>query len=220
MTKIWYYLILFLVGVGIGVGGTMTAPDYLSPYLPDMIRGDTEIVEGVVTAKERKRAWLLITVNTPQGAILSTFKNKVDEIELLVEEGDAIELSLHQYEPFVEDPAIKRVRKGVTPWEMRGRKENLLPQRDNKAPLTLPGKKKHQSFTPKTTAPLTSPVKPGIKEPADRGVEKGGPAQPAGKETKKEGKTKETGDKESTPEEDTKREETDVQKKDNREKTL
>jgi hypothetical protein len=108
-------LVAFFVGVALGVGGTIFVPDLIAPYLPEMIRSKGTAVGGVVVAKQKKAAWLLLTVNTPQGAILATFKKKVEEVELLVEEGDSIVLFLHAYMPFVNNPIIKQVTKGVTP---------------------------------------------------------------------------------------------------------
>jgi hypothetical protein len=108
----WLFILTFIVGLGLGIGGTYFAPDLLGPYLPAMFQRRGELVQGEVVAKQEKMPWLLLTINTPQGAILATFRKKVDEIALLVEVGDQIELILRSYEPFVEDPRIKRVRKG------------------------------------------------------------------------------------------------------------
>ena len=108
----WLFILSFILGLGLGIGGTYFAPDLLGPYLPEMFQRRGELVQGEVVAKQEKMPWLLLTINTPQGAILATFKKKVDEIALLVEVGDQIELILRSYEPFVEDPRIKRVRKG------------------------------------------------------------------------------------------------------------
>ncbi|MFQ5586498.1 MAG: hypothetical protein ACE5GF_06730 [Thermodesulfobacteriota bacterium] len=107
----WLFILTFIIGLGLGVGGTYFAPDLLGPYLPAMFQRRGELVQGEVVAKQEKVPWLLLTINTPHGAILATFKKKVDEIALLVEVGDQIELFLRRYEPFVEDPRIKRVRK-------------------------------------------------------------------------------------------------------------
>ncbi len=108
----WLFILTFIVGLGLGIGGAYFAPDLLGPYLPEMLQRRGELVQGEVVAKQEKMPWLLLTINTPQGAILATFRKKVDEITLLVEVGDQIELVLRKYEPFVEDPRIKRVRKG------------------------------------------------------------------------------------------------------------
>jgi hypothetical protein len=73
--------------------------------------GKTTVVKGTVMAKQKKDNVLLLTVNTPQGELLATFKKKVDEIGLLVNEKDVIEFTLPKYMPFIEDPKIIRVVK-------------------------------------------------------------------------------------------------------------
>jgi len=108
----WLFILTFLIGLGLGIGGTYFAPHLFGPYLPEMFQRKGELVEGTVVAKQEKAPWLLLTIDTAQGALLATFTNKVDEITLLVEEGDGVELFLRRYEPFVKDPRIKRVQKG------------------------------------------------------------------------------------------------------------
>jgi hypothetical protein len=61
--------------------------------------------------KQREGERLLLAVQTAQGAILVTFKKKVAEIDLLVQQGDIVTLGLSRYEPFVDEPVIERVRK-------------------------------------------------------------------------------------------------------------
>lgn len=108
-------ILIFLIGVILGIGGTIFVPNLIAPYLPEVIHSKGTAVGGVVIAKQQKAAWLLLTVNTPQGAILATFKKKVAEIELLVEKGDTIVLLLREYKPFVDNPIIKQVTKGLAP---------------------------------------------------------------------------------------------------------
>ena len=97
-------VLAFLGGLAIGVIGTVLAPRFLGPYLPRAIRGKAEPVEGTVVAKQREPERLLLTVLTPQGALLATFKERVAETALLVEVGDSVTLILPRYEPFVEGP--------------------------------------------------------------------------------------------------------------------
>lgn len=94
-----------------GVAGTLLGPRFASPYLPEVIRGKTELVEGVVVRKQQEPDRLLLTVVSERGAILATFRKKVAEINLLVEEGDTLTLALSGYRPFVDDPRVERVRK-------------------------------------------------------------------------------------------------------------
>jgi small basic protein len=106
------FVLVLLVGIALGVGGTIFAPDVAAPYLPDAVRiKKAETVDGEVVQKLREGERLRLTVQTTQGSVLATFKNKVAEIDLLVQQGDTVTLVLGRYEPFVEDPAIERVRK-------------------------------------------------------------------------------------------------------------
>lgn len=105
-------VLILLIGISIGVGGTIFGPELASPYLPDSFRiKKTETVAGEVVRKQREGDRLLLTVQTSQGTVLATFKRKVAEIDLLVQQGDALTMSVSRYAPFVEDPAIERVRK-------------------------------------------------------------------------------------------------------------
>jgi hypothetical protein len=107
----WLILVPFVVGIGVGVAGTLLVPRLASPYLPEAVRGKAELVEGVVARKQQEPDRLLLTVVAQHGAILATFRKKIAEINLLVEEGDTVTLALSGYQPFVEDPRIQRVRK-------------------------------------------------------------------------------------------------------------
>lgn len=103
--------LLFLIGLALGAVLAVIGPRLAGPYLPEALRGKVEFVEAEVTRKQREPDRLLITVVTPRGAILATFKKKIPEVDLLVAEGDALTLGLRRFEPFVEDPAIQSVRK-------------------------------------------------------------------------------------------------------------
>ncbi len=103
--------LLFLFGLVLGAVLVVIGPRVAGPYLPGLLRGKVESVEGEVMRKQREPDRLLITVVTPRGAILATFKKKIPEVDLLVAEGDALTLGLRRFEPFVEDPAIQSVRK-------------------------------------------------------------------------------------------------------------
>ena len=104
--------LILLIGIAIGVAGTIYGPELAGPYLPEgyMVK-KPEIVAGEVVRKQRDGERLLLTVQTSQGTVLATFKKKVAEIDLLVQQGDDLTLAVTRYEPFVEDPAIERVRK-------------------------------------------------------------------------------------------------------------
>lgn len=103
--------LVFLIGMTLGVVGTIFLPDLLAPYLPQSLRDSEDTVAGLVTAKERQDDRLLLTVDSPRGAVLATFSRKVAEISLLVNEGDSVTLSVRLAEPFVNDPTIRQVLK-------------------------------------------------------------------------------------------------------------
>jgi hypothetical protein len=115
-------LVAFVLGVGVGVAGTLLGPRFASPYLPETIRGKTELVEGIVARKQQEPDRLLLTVVSGPGAVLATFRKKIAEINLLVEEGDTVTLALSGYQPFVDDPPIERVRKQKPEGSGGGRK--------------------------------------------------------------------------------------------------
>ncbi|HSB34541.1 MAG TPA: hypothetical protein VLG39_08810 [Nitrospirota bacterium] len=104
-------MVPFIFGLILGVLGTIFLPGYVTPYLPSWVVGKTTVVKGTVMAKQKKDNVLLLTVNTPQGELLASFKKKVDEIGLLVNEKDVIEFTLPKYMPFIEDPKVIRVVK-------------------------------------------------------------------------------------------------------------
>ncbi len=107
--------ISFLVGIAIGVTGTLLAPRYLSPYLPAGLGGGGETLEGPVLGKRQEEGRLVLTVAAVQGAVLATFSERVAEIDLLVDVGDTITLGVTGYEPFIDDPAFRGVRKAAHP---------------------------------------------------------------------------------------------------------
>jgi hypothetical protein len=101
----------FIFGLVLGILGMVFLPNYVRPYIPEWITGKTIVVKGTVAAKQKKENVLLLTVDTPEGVLLATFKKKVDEINLLINEKDVIEFTLPKYMPFIDDPKIIRVVK-------------------------------------------------------------------------------------------------------------
>ena len=104
-------VITLILGILLGVLGTLFVPNYVRPYLPESLSGKETVVTGTVLAKQKEKQALLVTVNTPQGALLATFMRKASEVDLLVNEKDQIEFTLQKYTPFIEDPKIIRVVK-------------------------------------------------------------------------------------------------------------
>ncbi len=104
-------IVPFVLGLVLGILGAVFLPGYVRPYIPEWAAGKAVVVKGTVMAKQKKENALLLTVNTPEGALLATFKNKVDEVNLLINEKDKIEFTLPKYTPFIDDPKIIRVVK-------------------------------------------------------------------------------------------------------------
>ncbi|MBT8460908.1 MAG: hypothetical protein KJO44_00170 [Gemmatimonadetes bacterium] len=136
--------LVLLIGVVLGAAGTILLPDLLAPYLPQSLRGSEDMVAGLVTAKERQDDKLLLTVDSPSGAVLATFSKKVAEIALLVDEGDSVTLAVRLAEPFVTDPTIRQVQKA--------RRRQAQPE-----PATV---------VSETTEPDTMRLREAIEEPA------------------------------------------------------
>lgn len=126
-------ILTFAAGIALGAGGTIYGPDLVAPYLPEALQRKVANLEGTVVVEKREGDRLLLTVQTQEGSILATFKEKVAETELLISEGDLITLVLRQYKPFVEDPVIGRVRKRE-PQQQRGGLAPSLPEEKEQSP--------------------------------------------------------------------------------------
>lgn len=111
MKSLMVYIAVFVLGVGLGLGAPFLAARYAQPYIPQFLQETVHPLTGTVTHKERQQDRLLMTVTTPDGTILATFRKQVPEIDLLVEEQDSVTLNVQQYEPFVTDPPVIKVNK-------------------------------------------------------------------------------------------------------------
>lgn len=105
----WPWLVAGLV---VGVAVTLLGPDAVRPYLPDSLRSERLRIGGEVLKKRIEDDRLLLTVETDSGAMLATFRRRISAIDLLVEPGDSVTLTLDRYRPFVGDPGLQGVRKG------------------------------------------------------------------------------------------------------------
>jgi hypothetical protein len=101
----------FTFGLIFGILCMIYLPEYVQPYIPESIAGQKTVLKGTVVAKEKRGEILLLTVSTPEGALLATFVQKTDEVGLLINEKDEIQFALPNYMPFIEDPKIIRVVK-------------------------------------------------------------------------------------------------------------
>jgi hypothetical protein len=146
-------LVPFVLGLVLGVLGAVFLPNYARPYIPAWMTGKpVVVVKGIVMAKQKKENALLLTVNTHDGALLATFKQKVDEVNLLVNEKDAIEFTLPKYTPFIDDPKIIRVEK----------EQQAAP---GPAPEARPAGKSTKEVKPKgQEKPQAAPPAPGAAE--------------------------------------------------------
>jgi TOBE domain len=108
----WVILIVtLLVGAGLGVAGTVYVPPHVDPYLPKELRLKGRVVEGQVVEKQRDGARVLVKIQTDQGMLLAAFTKRAAEIDLLVEPGATIALSVPSDAPVVDDPTIERVKR-------------------------------------------------------------------------------------------------------------
>ncbi|MFP3948414.1 MAG: hypothetical protein ACLFWG_06770 [Longimicrobiales bacterium] len=105
----WVWL---LAGLVLGAAAAVFGPELAAPYLPRMLQPGGEEATGPVVGKRLEGDRVLLTVDTEQGALLATFRQRVPEIDLLVEEGDTVTLGIPAYAPLVEDPTLAAVRKG------------------------------------------------------------------------------------------------------------
>lgn len=143
----------FVFGLALGILGTIFLPGYVRPYIPQWVTGKAIVVKGTVAAKQKKEHALLLTVDTPDGVLLATFKKKVDEINLLINEKDTIEFTLPKYMPFIDDPKIIRVVK----------EQQAAPEPP--APEARPKEKSAKEVKPRRQEkPLVAPPAPGAAE--------------------------------------------------------
>ena len=152
---------ILIIGIVLGVLGTVYLPRYVRPYLPaSIIMGKETVVAGTVTAKQRKDQSLLLTINTPQGAVLMTVTKNVDEVDLLVGENNTIEFTLQKYSPFVENPRITRVLRDV-------QSPSPEPSKTPEAPAR-PGTQGLKDMKQRTSAPAAPQSAPGTKPQTTR----------------------------------------------------
>lgn len=105
-------LFVFILGFIVGLLVALVVPPLIESWLPPGLTGARSATTGEVVAKRLQEDRLLLTIESEDGAVLATFKEKVPEIDLLVEVGDRVTLGITRYEPFVEDPTILGVKKG------------------------------------------------------------------------------------------------------------
>src|SRR2546429_9842007 len=107
--KLWRDVLVFLVGLALGVTLVLVGPRVAGPFLPEALRGKAEVVEGEVAKKLREQDKLLVTLVNGFVVILITFKQNVAEGDLLVEDGDKLSLRVLRVETFVDVPVVQSV---------------------------------------------------------------------------------------------------------------
>jgi hypothetical protein len=113
-------LFLFLLGGVLGfLVGALFRP-LVEPFAIELFRDEGDRTEGRVVGKRLQGKRLLLTVDTAEGTVLATFGKRVEEIDMLVADGDLVTLGVPRYEPFVEDPPILTVRKQELPAAAEG----------------------------------------------------------------------------------------------------
>src|SRR5947208_16580061 len=100
--KLWRDVLVFLVGLALGVTLVLVGPRVAGPFLPEALRGKAEAVEREVAEKLREQDRLLVTLVTGRGAILTTVRQQVAERDLLVAARDRRALDVRRFARFVE----------------------------------------------------------------------------------------------------------------------
>ena len=128
-----------VLGFFVGALAAALAPSWWRSQVPDALFPGGSM-EGVVLAKSGENGKLLLKLETGEGVLLATFTERVEEIDLLVEEGDRIALRVSRYQPFLIDPRLVRV----------GKAESF---EEAPAPATTTTTETTTTTTPTTTAP-------------------------------------------------------------------
>lgn len=154
---------IFLILLGALFGFLVAAlfQPVLRPALTETFRGEEEVTEGRVVGKRLQGERLLLTVDAAEGTVLATFKQRVQEIDMLVEEGDLLKLGVARYEPFVEDPPILSVRKQELPPAGPRAEEVEEPRPQRPTTGMIPGAGRDADARPR--------AEPGDEEPAETG---------------------------------------------------
>jgi hypothetical protein len=131
------FLFVLVAGIALGIVGTilvsrLAGPDLLSPFEAG------GPVEGRVLDKAPEPDRLLLKVETEDGVFLATFTERQTEIDLLVDPGDTITLDAREYQPFLEDPAIERVRKPKPPTDTDVEEEPQIAEPEATEPTAEP----------------------------------------------------------------------------------
>lgn len=100
----------FVLGLAVGVAGTLFLPGVARQYTPGL-SPQREQITGLVVGKKQEEDRLLFTVQSTRGAVLATFRKRLPEINLLVSRGDSVTLGAPRFQPFLEEPELREVKK-------------------------------------------------------------------------------------------------------------
>ena len=119
--------VIFLIGIVVGGVGAVLLPKLLEQRLPALFGGEQlTMLTGEVRAKQVDLDRLLLTVPTEHGTVLAAFTRRINEIDLLVSDGDSVSLVASGYQPFIENPEVAWVR---TPRLVRDSVSGAVPAR-------------------------------------------------------------------------------------------
>lgn len=104
-------LAALIVGIALGVVGTLKLPSLAASYLPASLVLPTRTVGAEVTKKLREPDRILLRLQADHALVLAVFTRRVPEVDLLVQEGDTVTVVLPRNRTFVEDPVIEAVQR-------------------------------------------------------------------------------------------------------------
>ena len=103
---------VLLIGVVLGIGLALVVSRVAGPYFSEVFSFGPGL-EGEVVDKELEAERLLLRVSTAQGVLVAVFTENINEINMLVESGDVVALSVDRYQPFVDNPGIESVQRSA-----------------------------------------------------------------------------------------------------------
>ena len=110
---------VLLIGVVLGIGLALVVGRVAGPYFSEVFSFGPGL-EGEVVDKELEAERLLLRVSTAQGVLVAVFTQNINEIDMLVDRGDIVALSIDRYEPFVDNPGIESVQRSAPASERPG----------------------------------------------------------------------------------------------------
>ena len=110
---------VLLIGIVLGIGLALVVARVAGPYFSEVFSFGPGM-EGEVVDKELEAERLLLRVSTEQGVLVALFTQNINEIDLLVESGDIVALSIDRYQPFVDNPGIESVQRPAPTSEWPG----------------------------------------------------------------------------------------------------